>query len=51
MCSDGGTTGWDTHVMGGKYIGPPPTVPPKKGLGFMPAMGLDGAVNKVVSEW
>ena len=38
-------------MMGGKDIGPPPTIPPWKGSGCAPAMGLDGAVNKVGSDW
>ena len=37
-------------MMGGKDVGPTPTIPPWKGSGCMPAMGLDGAVNKVGSN-
>ena len=31
-------------VMGGRDVGPLVITPPKKGLGFMPAMGIDDAV-------
>ena len=38
-------------MMGGRDIVPLPTIPLKKGSGFVPAMGLDGAMNKVGLNW
>ena len=38
-------------IMGGKDMGPLPITPPKKGSRFMPAMGLDGVVNKLGFDW
>ena len=38
-------------IIDGKGIGPLPLTPPKKGSRFVPAMGLDGAVNRLGSEW
>ena len=38
-------------IMDGKDIGPPLNIPPWKGSGCTPAMGLDGVVNKTGSDW
>ena len=38
-------------MMGGKDIGPMPTIPPWKGSGCMPTMGLDGVINKLGLDW
>ena len=38
-------------MMGGKDIVPPPTIPLWKGYGCTQAMGLEGEMNKVGSDW
>ena len=38
-------------IMGGKDMGPLPLTTPKKGSIFMPAMGLEGVVKKLGSDW
>ena len=46
-----GTLARATVTMGGKDVGPPPTIPPWKGPRCTLAMGLDGVVNKLGSYW
>ena len=38
-------------MMGGKDVGPLPTIPMWKGSGCMPTMGLDEAIKKLGSYW
>ena len=38
-------------LMGGRNMGPPPTIPPEKGSKFVSAMGIDCAVTRFSSEW
>ena len=38
-------------MMGGKDVGPPPTMPPWKGYRCVPVKGIDGVVNKVGLDW